>query len=658
MKLRCLPLLWALALLVLGVAPARAQANPPPAEAFFHNAQFSTPKFSPDGRRVAFLVAAKGGHARLGVLDLDTMQSRVAMSYETSDIWSFEWVNDTRLVYTQNAEHLGSGLFAVNHDGKDYRQLVKTVGLFVEDPHDPRELMHGATQLVQVNSARRGDEVFVATQQRYDKKEGGGHYVLSRLNTRTGRWVELDTPPDARRWLFDRHDEPRVIVTSRGDRGQLLHRQPGGDWRTLAEFNPRDPVSTAPRPLFLAPDGQLYVSGLAGGDKQAVYTFDLASGRRAEKPLLVAPDYDLAPSFVADDERLLGLRYTADAEATVWLDPQLKAQQALIDALLPATSNHLSAPLRPTLPYLLVTASSDVRPPVHYLYHTGTRKLSLLGAAHPEIKPAAMGTMDPVRYQARDGLEIPAWLTLPRGSEKLARKNLPMVVLVHGGPWSRGSRWGWDRDAQFLASRGYAVLQPEFRGSTGYGLRHFKAGWQQWGLAMQNDLADAARWAIAQGVADPQRICIMGASYGGYATLMGLVNDPGLFRCGINYVGVTDIDLMFSVDWSDVSDEAKRYGYGALIGDPVARAAQFKATSPLQQAARIRQPVLMAYGEWDRRVPLVHGEKMRDALKAHNPQVEWVVYEKEGHGWTRVETRLDFWGRVERFLARHLAATP
>jgi dipeptidyl aminopeptidase/acylaminoacyl peptidase len=147
----------------------------------------------------------------------------------------------------------------------------------------------------------------------------------------------------------------------------------------------------------------------------------------------------------------------------------------------------------------------------------------------------------------------------------------------------------------------------------------------------------------------------MGASYGGYGAMMGLVSDPDLFRCAVNWVGVTDIGLWFDVSWSDITDEAKRYGYRTLIGDPELDAAQFKATSPLQQAARITQPVLMAYGEWDRRVPQVHGEKMRDALKAHNPNVEWVVYEKEGHGWYKVETRLDFWGRVERFLARNLA---
>jgi dipeptidyl aminopeptidase/acylaminoacyl peptidase len=223
----------------------------------------------------------------------------------------------------------------------------------------------------------------------------------------------------------------------------------------------------------------------------------------------------------------------------------------------------------------------------------------------------------------------------------------------------RGNHWGWDSDTQFLASRGYAVLEPDFRGSRGYGMAHFRAGWKQWGLAMQDDIADATRWAIAQGIADPKRICIAGASYGGYAALMGLVNDPDLYKCGINWVGVTDINLLFNGHWSfesDMTDDWKNHGMPLMIGDPVKDAAQFKATSPIEQAAKITQPLLLAYGAVDRRVPLYHGNKFRDAVQAHNKQVEWVVYQDEGHGWTRPENRFDFWTRVEKFLGRHIGS--
>jgi dipeptidyl aminopeptidase/acylaminoacyl peptidase len=263
-----------------------------------------------------------------------------------------------------------------------------------------------------------------------------------------------------------------------------------------------------------------------------------------------------------------------------------------------------------------------------------------------------MSPMDMVRYKARDGLEIPAYLTLPAASA--VKKNLPLIVYVHGGPWGRGATWQWRADVQFLASRGYAVLQPEFRGSTGFGLKHFKAGFKQWGLAMQDDLADGARWAVALGIADPKRICIMGASYGGYATLMGLARDGDLFRCGVEWVGVTDMLLLFDASWSDLNDAFKRYALPEMIGDRVKDAALLEASSPVKQAARIRNPLLMAYGRIDRRVPIEHGKRMREALKANNPDVEWVEYEKDGHGWSLPETEIDWWTRVEKFLARHL----
>jgi dipeptidyl aminopeptidase/acylaminoacyl peptidase len=262
-----------------------------------------------------------------------------------------------------------------------------------------------------------------------------------------------------------------------------------------------------------------------------------------------------------------------------------------------------------------------------------------------------MAHRDFVRFKARDGLEIPAWVTVPKDGKKGPH---PMVVLVHGGPWVRGGDWRWDADSQFLASRGYVVLEPEFRGSTGFGHQHFKAGWKQWGLAMQNDVADGTRWAIDKGLADPKRICIAGASYGGYATLMGLVNDPDLYRCGIEWVGVTDISLMYSISWSDTSESSKKYGMPLLVGDPEKDAAQLKATSPIAQASRIKQPLLLAYGGLDDRVPLKHGTEFRDAVTKTNPDVEWVVYPEGGHGWSLLKDNVDWWTRVEKFLARNI----
>ena len=332
----------------------------------------------------------------------------------------------------------------------------------------------------------------------------------------------------------------------------------------------------------------------------------------------------------------------------------MKATQAAIDALLPDTVNLVSVAARAELPLLLVASYSDRQPYKFSLFNSATGKLSEVGQAYPSIKPAEMAGQEIVRVMARDKLMVPAWLTLPNGAR---RKALPMVVLVHGGPYVRGSEWGWNAQAQFLASRGYAVIQPEFRGSTGFGARHYMAGWKQWGLAMQNDIADVTRWAIKEGIADPKRICIAGASYGGYATLMGLVNDPDLYQCGVNWVGVTDIKLLYSGHWSfksDMTDSLRQYSMPALVGDPVKDAERFTATSPLAQAARIKQPLLLAYGAVDTRVPLYHGRMFHDAVKAHNPNVDMVVYDEEAHGWTLPKNQIDFWSRVEKFLAKNI----
>jgi dipeptidyl aminopeptidase/acylaminoacyl peptidase len=404
-------------------------------------------------------------------------------------------------------------------------------------------------------------------------------------------------------------------------------------------------------PLYQAPDGTLY--GAAGAQGfAAVYVFDRATGQPVGKPVAAVPGFDVRPHFVANDKKLLGLRFTVDAEITQWLDEAMKALQASLDKALPDTVNRLSLPHHGDSPWVLVQAFSDAQPTITYIYNRGTRKLARLGQSLPDIPAKELGQTDFHRVHARDGLPLPVYLTLPPSGGR----KLPTVVLAHGGPWSRGANWHFDPEVQFLASRGYAVLQPAFRGSTGYGQKHFVAGFGQWGLSMQDDLMDALRWAVEQGHADPQRVCIAGGSYGGYAALMGLARDGAQFRCAVAWVAVSDPMLLFDTVWTDQTEESRVYSMARRIGDPKADAAKLKAVSPLQQTARIRKPLLLAYGGWDTRVAIVHGERLRDALKPHNPAVEWVVYREEGHGWALPENRIDFWTRVEKFLARHLAA--
>lgn len=601
------------------------------------------------------LVSAKNSRVRLAVMDVDTQTPKIIGDFGDADIGQFHWVNDNRLVFNasdrqiaQGDNYFGPGLFAINRDGTMFRELVQRSNAFVQE-HTLRNILSSNTYFFTVDRANDSENIFVV-QVKFDNMRDVKSIDLLRLNTKTGRATTVERPGNSRLWVIDQNGEPRVTVTRSGKPEAVHYKDPATDkWRMLGEFDifSNDGFT----PYFFAPDGTFYVIARNGRDKQSVYVYDLTANRINPEPVVMLADYDFDGDFVYNTKKVLGVRYETDAPSTLWFDEGMKKFQKSVDDLLPATVNHISVGRRTETPYLLVEAASDVQPSIFLLYHTETGKLTALGKSFPSIDARLMAPKDMVRYPARDGLEIPAYLTLPKDGGK---KNLPMVVLVHGGPYLRGGSWLWRPDAQFLASRGYAVLEPEFRGSTGFGHKHFKAGWKQWGLAMQNDIADGAKWAIAQGIVDPKRICIAGASYGGYATLMGLMNDPDLFRCGIDWVGVTDIDLMYSVTWSDSSDEWKRYGMPTLIGDREKDAVQLKATSPLENAAHIKQPLLLAYGGSDRRVPIVHGIKFRDAVKATNPDVEWIEYPEEGHGWALVKTRVDFWTQVEKFLDRNI----
>lgn len=650
--------LWAVVFWLTGAGlTVMAQPAPPPVGAFFSEPAFSDAAISPDGRRVAFKVGAPGQRQRLAVLDLATLKPAVVASFDDADVGQLQWVNNRRIVFDLQTElagpgfvDRGPGLFAVDHDDTNFRQLVHSTRVFIKSPTDSELILPANTYLLRGYSSTARDDVHVVSPEDYTGNKVG-FIRLKRLDTRTGRSAQVDAPLHAVDWVLEARGQLRAVVTSHLNKVAVHLRDASGGWKKLSEHDPLSPDIMSPR--FVDADGKVYVLARVGRDTRAVHLLDTATGRPDPVALLASKDYDLDAQFIATDKQLLGLRFNADAWVTHWLVPEMKAMQAAVDALLPATANLISVPQRSETPFVLVAAFSDVQPTLTYVYDTVARKLTLLGRSQPAIDPRQMGVMDMLRYKARDGLEIPAYLTLPPGG---ARKNLPLIVYVHGGPWVRGATWRWQAEVQFLASRGYAVLQPEFRGSTGFGARHFEAGFKQWGRAMQDDLADGARWAIEQGIADPKRICIAGASYGGYATLMGLARDPDLFRCGFQWAGVTDIRLMYEVRWSDLSDEFKRYGMPRMIGDPVADAAMLAAASPIENAARIKQPLLMAYGNWDVRVPIVHGEKFRDAVKAHNPALEWIVYPNEGHGWQHLKTQVDFWSRVEKFLARHLAA--
>ncbi len=655
------PRLLLAALVALAHAASAADARPAP-DNFFQNASMTGAEFSPDGKSIAIALASSPKErVRLLVMDASTLQTKVLAQYASDDVILAGWINNTRLAYrlTDRQASLGDlylswGLFAVNTDGSYARQLVhRDWEAFVRGPADHELLPWYTSYLGPAGKGHDRDEIFVGDPQ-LRGGSGASDLRLHLVNSVTQRSKDIPTPTGAEGWVMDLKGEPRVTTTLKDDREQIWLRDPASDkWTAIADFNIYT-ASDSIEPLAIDDANHLFVTARQGRDTRSLYTLDMSTGKLSDKPFLQSGRYDLDPQFITHDDKLVGIRYVVDAEVTKWLDPGMAAMQAKLDDLLPSTINTVSVPEHGAIERAIVFAYSDRDPGSYYLYDVPKGKLVRLGARHPEVDPERMSPLEPTHYAARDGLQIPAWLTVPRDAQ---RKNLPMVVLVHGGPWARGQSYEWNPEVQFLAARGYVVLEPEFRGSIGYGDALFKAGWKQWGLAMQNDLADGVKWAVDQGLVDPKRVCIAGASYGGYAVLMGLVNDPQVYRCGIDWVGVTDIDLMYTATWGDL-DEAtiwRDHGMPKLVGDRDTDAAQLKATSPLQNVGRIHAPLLLAYGGKDTRVPKEHGVKFRDALmKQPGADVQWVLYDDEGHGWRSVDTRLDFWNRAAAFLDKNI----
>jgi len=287
----------------------------------------------------------------------------------------------------------------------------------------------------------------------------------------------------------------------------------------------------------------------------------------------------------------------------------------------------------------------------YYLYDDSTDELKHLANVSPWINEDDMASMKPISYKSRDGLTIHGYLTLPKGMENA--KNLPVVVNVHGGPWAR-DRWGFNPEVQFLANRGYAVLQMNFRGSTSYGREFWEASFDQWGLSMQEDVQDGALWLVEQGIADPARLAIYGGSYGGYATLQGLVKDPDFYACGVDYVGVSNLfTFMNGIPpyWKPYLEMMYE-----MVGDPTDAedSTRMASTSPALNADKITAPLFVAQGANDPRVVKSESDQMVDAMKSRGIEVQYMVKDDEGHGFRNEENKFDFYRAMESFLGEHI----
>jgi dipeptidyl aminopeptidase/acylaminoacyl peptidase len=618
---------------VIGGVPY-GHADEMPVEVLFQRAEYGRMLLSPDGMYLAGVVRFKGRN-NLNVVDLQKRQATLVTSFDNSDVLQFFWINNNRLVLAAGDAEEASGVarsdgwYAVDRDGSRWRRLGGFTFLGL--------------------SPDGGDDIIVAT-----RKRGVTINDAYRLDTWTQRFelLSFDSPGDVLSWVVDREGIPRVAHSYVKGIHTLWYRESGTTPWVRIDEGKEFRLHIAPL-AFGYDNKTLYVAATRDGDKRAIYAYDVQAKKLGE--LIAGSRQANIDGLVFNRTKrvLVGVSYQADKPGVVWLDADMTRLQKTVDKALPDTYNVLLVadenPHR-----AVVFAYSDVDPGTNYLLDTDKLRLEEIARPRPWIDPKQMAARKAITYSARDGLEIPAYLTLPRNSSD---KKPPLVVIIHGGPFARGFSWGFDTLAEFFASRGYAVLQPEFRGSEGYGWKLFSAGFKQWGLGMQDDITDGVEWLIRQGYVDKDRICLYGGSYGGYATLWGLIKSPELYKCGVAFVAVTDISLLFDIAWSDMARSS--YGfldYGArdLIGDPDKDAEKFRSVSPLVNAEKLKAPVLLAYGAADIRVPLKHGQEFRAALDKYGKTYEWVVYSNEGHGFNKDENRFDFYRQVDAFLKKYL----
>ena len=440
----------------------------------------------------------------------------------------------------------------------------------------------------------------------------------------------------------------------------MHRRKPKGGWDLVAQAARGDRLAllplrdTADPDLWHVLDRREEFTGLGLLDLRKLTNADAATRSAALTLLFRHPGADVeAPLYSQVKGQLWGARYALHYPEYFYLDAkgpiaslhhELQLQQQADVSFTSFSTDDRKA---------VAFVSTDRKPGEYFLVDFVTREIRSLLHSRPRLKNAVLAEVQPLRLKARDGLLLNAYMTFPAGR---ARTGLPLVVLPHGGPYGARDRFGFDPEAQLLANRGYAVLQVNFRGSSGFGSEYRAAGYREWGAKMQDDITDATRWAISKGLVDAKRICIFGGSYGAYSALMGTVREPELYRCAIGYAGVYDLALMYNTGDISRLQNGRAYLRTALGDDPV----QLEARSPVAQAARIRADIMLIHGAQDRRAPIQHARRMRSALEAAGKQVTWIAEDEEGHGFFNQARRRAMYEQVLAFLARNIGpeATP
>lgn len=645
-------------------------AEPVPLADFARHMKFKDAKISPDGTHLA-ATSIIDGKSVLSMIDLGNSTGLTLRPRDDDEVAGFWWVSSKRLVYSV-AQHAGyfeapgqtGELFAVDVDGKNkdvlfgYRVSQSMTGS--TGSHITKKDSEYASAWL-LDDLRDNDDEALIQVERWNWSHVGAaggeslHPEVRRINVKTGKNRTIATAPMTRSWfVLDHQGGVRFAMALDNNQKLKVHYREGDgkDWELV--FDEAVSGERAYPVSFNRADDAVYFRCAGSHNRGGLCQWNVA--KREFKTLWSGTD--AAPAGfdeTFDGQDLFAIRSMPGRTAVTLLDKNAREAKLLVDLMgqFPGEDvRFVNASHDGKKVVVLVEADRD--PGAFYLYDADTQKLSFLFARAPWINPEAMAAMEPFAIKARDGVSLHGFLTRPVGKEDA--KNLPMVVFVHGGPYGIRDAWEYDPIVQVLASRGYAVLQVNFRGSGGYGDAFMKSGYGEWGAKMQDDVTDATRWAIEQGAADARRICIFGGSYGGYAALQGAVREPDLYQCSIGYVGVYDLRLMKSR--GDIPQSFSGEGYLDLVlGNEDSVLAQ---RSPINQIDRIKAKVMLIVGGQDKRVPPVQGENLRNAMLKRGKDVEWLYQPTEGHGFYNEANVTELYEKVIAFLDRSIGtqATP
>jgi dipeptidyl aminopeptidase/acylaminoacyl peptidase len=636
------------AAILMGLAPAAGDAAAPasiPVEAFGALPFIGAPKISPDGHYVvAESVVDKKKALVLADLTAPDYGLRTLAIPEKVEVLSTRWAGSRRVLMTL--------LVPQRQNGDDF----SVVRLFMYDMDTSSMKALGGDR---VGGLFGGDVVFV---------DPAGAYILFaaqpslfeapavlRVDLATGVSKQVVSPhPGVWSWYADRNGVVRAGLGRENNNWFLYYRERAdADLRKIAKVkDPKQGSMLDVEELIPSPNSDKgYVIANKATGRWGVYRYDFITDTVGE-PVYENPQVDVDQDGVTVSPRtgeIDSVEYVDDRARVFWLEPTMKAVQARLDRALPNMVNRIVS--RDASDRMMVVSSSSASDPGSYYVFDRTKgELRQFARPYSELDSATLSPVKPVHYAARDGLSIPAYLTLPAGREA---KGLPLVVLAHGGPYLR-DKGEYDPWVQFLASRGYAVLQPNFRGSTGYGKAFVDAAAGEWGRKMQDDLDDGVRWLAEQGTVDPKRVCIMGGSYGGYAAMWAAVRNPDVYRCAISFAGISDLSSMLRYDASEVIPTRYYRDWRDRIGKDKE---DLQAVSAVRRAADIHIPIMIAHGKKDHRVPVSQSVRLHEALEKAGRVHEYVLYPEEGHGFEKVEDSVDFLKRVEAFLGRYNPAT-